>query len=174
MIYNKVMKRLLLILPTALIIFSLVSTPVSAAELTPEQIGLIHLNCNSAKIQLKRLQKVDSKVRVDLGSNYETLLTDFMTNLNLRLVKNGIYNNDLISSQSEFSSARDRLKDDFISYSQALDDTIAIDCKSHPESFYNRLEKTRAARKKLNEDYLKNNEILNQHKDHVRKLMETL
>ena len=163
MIYNKVMKRLLLILPTALIIFSLVSTPVSAAELTPEQIGLIHLNCNSAKIQLKRLQKVDSKVRVDLGSNYETLL-----------VKNGIYNNDLISSQSEFSSARDRLKDDFISYSQALDDTIAIDCKSHPESFYNRLEKTRAARKKLNEDYLKNNEILNQHKDHVRKLMETL
>lgn len=174
MIYNKNMKRLLFVVPAVLMVFSLISAPVSAAELTPEKIGLIHLNCNSAKIQLKRLQKVDSRIRVDLGGHYETLLTNFMTNLNLRLVKNSIYNNNLINSQSEFSSARDRLKDDFIVYSQTLDDTISIDCKAQPEKFYNSLEKTREARKKLNDDYYKNNEILEQHKAYVRELMEVL
>lgn len=174
MIYNKAMKRVLFIFPAILAILSLVSTPVSAVDLTPEKIGLIHLNCNSAKIQLKRLQKVDSRVRVDLGGHYETLLTNFMTNLNLRLVKNSIYNNNLMNSQSEFTSARDRLKDDFIVYSQALDETISIDCKTNPEKFYNSLEKTRESRKKLNDDYYKNNEILEQHKVYVRELMEVL
>lgn len=174
MIYNKNMKRFLLVMPVVLVVFSLVSTPVSAVDLTPEKIGLIHLNCNSAKIQLKRLQKVDSRIRVDLGANYETILTNFMTNLNLRLVKNGFYNNDLINSQSTFSTARDRLKDDFIAYSQTLDETISIDCKAQPEEFYEKLEETREARKKLNEDYMRNNDILNQHKDYVYRLMETL
>ena len=174
MIYNKNMKRFFVLLLPCLMLFSTFSVPVSAVELTPEKIGLIHLNCNTAKIQLKRLQKVDSKVRVDLGSNYETILTDFMTNLNLRLVKNEIFNNDLINSQSEFSAARDRLKADFIIYSQALDDTIAMDCKSDPEKFYEKLEKTREARQKLNEDCLANDEILNRHKEYVIQLMESL
>ena len=67
-----------------------------------------------------------------------------------------------------------KFKEDYISYSQALDETIATSCKTDPDKFYRELEKTRIARKKLNEDYKKTNEILNQHKTKVKELMESL
>ena len=70
--------------------------------------------------------------------------------------------------------AIDKFKEDYISYSQALDETIATSCKTDPDKFYRELEKTRIARKKLNEDYKKTNEILNQHKTKVKELMESL
>ena len=146
----------------------------SGDQLTPEQIGLIYMNCNSAKNQLKRLQTTDARIRVNLGSDYNTLLTGFMTNLNIRLVKNNINREDLMKDQSDFSAAIDKFKEDYISYSQALDETIATSCKTDPDKFYRELEKTRIARKKLNEDYKKTNEILNQHKTKVKELMESL
>jgi hypothetical protein len=175
------MKKIIPIILCAIVFaIFLAFTPVLAeeenkeVELTPEQIGLIYMNCNSAKSQLKRLQTTDARIRVNLGSDYNTLLTGFMTNLNIRLVKNNIKREDLIANQSDFSTAVDKFKEDYISYSQALDETIATSCKTDPDKFYRELEKTRAAKKKLNEDYKKTNEILNQHKAAVKELMESL
>ena len=83
------MRRFSAIIVAIILVASAVN-PVSAKTLGEEQKGLISTNCASIKLQLKRIQKDDARNRVHLGAQFESISTNLMMNLNLRLVKNNM------------------------------------------------------------------------------------
>ena len=95
-----------------------------AEDINEIQKGLISTNCGSIKMQLEKVQKEDAKNRVHLGAQYETILSNLMINLNLRLVKNNRPNAALAEQQTKFTTRRDRFKNDYVKYSQELDKLI--------------------------------------------------
>lgn len=172
------MKKYLLALFLSLMLLSFVSVlqvqAASDVKLSPEQIGLINMNCNSSKIQLEKVQKVDAKIRAELGGSYETLLSSFMTSLNLRLVRNNIAHQELIDDQSLFSAQRDDFKQHYIQYSKKFDRLLETDCRAKPKLFYKRLNSVRKARAVLGEDYINSIDLLEKHQEKVKALMEKL
>ena len=163
----------------SVLILAFSSTPTRAytvthRELSDAEIGAISQNCASIKIHLQRIQKDDAKNRVNLGSRYETIATGLMLNLNLRLVKNNIANAYLAEQQTTFTSERNRFKDDFIGYSQELENLLNIDCKSEPAKFYRQLELTRAKREDVNASMQRLNGIMVSHRESILSLKESL
>lgn len=143
-------------------------------HLSDEQIGLISQNCPSIKTQLRRVQRADAKSRVHLGAQFEVISTNLMLNLNLRLVKNSLATAELADQQTKFSNERDVFKNDYISYSQSLDDLIKADCQKNPEGFYDQLTSVREKRAKVQSDVYRLNSMIKQHRDAVVELKESL
>ncbi len=169
--------KIAIILSAIILAFSPIRThayTVTHREISDSEIGIISQNCSSIKIHLQRIQKEDAKNRVSLGSRYETIATNLMLNLNLRLVKNGIANAYLAEQQTTFTSERNRFKDDFIGYSQELENLLNIDCKSEPLKFYRQLELTRAKREDVNLSMQRLNGILVSHRESILDLRSSL
>lgn len=125
------------------------------AEITPEQKDVIVNHCDTIKDNLKTLQRTDSRARVYLGRYYETILTNFIMPLNLRLVENNISNPLLIENQTNFAVRRTNFINDYITYQQALEDLVNTNCKAEPEKFYEKLVTAREKRKTVNKDVTK-------------------
>lgn len=147
---------------------------VSAKTISEEQKGVISANCSSIKFRLQKVQKDGPKSRVHLGAQYEALSTGLMMNLNLRLVKNDLANADIASQQSDFAAEREQFKQNFISYSQGLDDLLNIDCRAEPQKFYDKLEKVREKRGMINESISRINKIIKTHRESIVQLKEAL
>lgn len=123
--------------------------------ITSEQRSIIINHCDTIKDSLKSLQRTDSRARVYLGRYYETILTKFITPLNLRLVENNISNSRLLDNQTNFASRRTNFINDYITYQQSLEELVNINCKSEPERFYEKLKIVREKRHIVNKDVLK-------------------
>ncbi len=129
-------------------------------------------NCSSIKEKLREVQRDDAKVRVALGSYYETVLTRFITPLNVRLVENNLSNAKLVENQNDFAKTRTVFSDDFINYQKELEELVGMDCFKEPEDFYKKLEKVRQKRKTMNQDVLKMRNLLSGHIKYVNELMK--
>lgn len=138
--------------------------------ITDTQRATIVDHCDAMKDNLKMLQRTDSRTRVYLGRYFETILTNFITPLNLRLVENNISNAALLENQTNFAERRIRFVNDFIVYQQALEDLVRIDCKNGPDRFYEKLQSTKEKRKIVNRDVIK----LKSYTDEQVKLVEAL
>ncbi len=156
----------------AVILVASAVNPVSAKSLGDEQRGLISSNCASIKMQLKTLQKVDAKNRVHLGAQFESISTNLMMNLNLRLVKNNMANATIAEQQTTFMSERERFKNDYIGYSQELEALIDIDCKNEPDKFYEKLKSTRQKRADVSASVARLREIIGKHRRSVLDLRQ--
>ena len=154
----------------ASVFFSIISTP-KASALTDLQNGAISQNCASIQNSLKSLQKADSRTRVLLGSTYQTIFTNFITPLNLRLVRHSQPNSDLIEIQSDFIESRTKFSKNFIKYSQSLEQLISIDCKNEPEKFYQTLDQTRKLRAKVQNSVQQIHQLLSRHLSVVKTLL---
>lgn len=150
------------------------SFAIEHRDLSDEEIGAISQNCSSIKIRLQRIQKDDAKNRVYLGSQYETIATKLMLNLNLRLVKNGMANALLAEQQTTFMSERDRFKNDFIGYSQELETLLNMNCKDEPQKFYKQLEIVRDKRADINASMKRMKDIISLHHQTIVELEEEL
>lgn len=137
------------VLSCGLMLLAVMVTGASSLALSEEQQGAISQNCGTIKQSLHNLQRVDSKTRTFLGSTYETLNADFLTPLNLRLVKNNRPNADLSRIQSNFTSSQAEFKGLYTEYMREMETLINTDCKNEPSKFYDQLEKTRTKRKEL-------------------------
>ena len=120
-------------------------------EISQETLNSVSQNCSSIKLQLERTQKEDSRMRVHLGAQYETISNNLMQNLNIRLVRNNKSNPNLAEQQIAFASERENFKNQFTEYSQELSKLVKIDCKAEPEKFYRKL---LTVREKRNAVYL--------------------
>ncbi|MBQ8156796.1 hypothetical protein IJ102_00125 [Candidatus Saccharibacteria bacterium] len=155
------------------VFFALVSAQASyARDLSDEEQGVISQTCASIQLQLKNIQKTDSKNRVTLGSYYETVNTNLMLSLNVRLVKNNRANADLTTMQTNFAQEREIFKTVYTDYQRELDVLIATDCREKPQEFYNELEKVRTKRAKVHSSVGRLRNILTQHRQAVVKLQE--
>ena len=143
-------------------------------QLTEEQKNVIVDHCDTIKDSLKSLQRTDSRARVYLGRYYETILTNFITPLNLRLVENNISNPKLIENQTSFATKRSEFVNDYIFYQQALEELVNTNCKNEPEKFYERLVAVREKRKTVNNDVLKLRGLTDEQKKLVEELKNGL
>jgi hypothetical protein len=167
-IFVKVLMAVVVVLAGVMLVVGMAGA--RAEELTDEQEGRISMGCGGIKVQLRTLQKADSRMRVYLGSKYEIVLSNFMTNLNLRLIKNNLATENLTGLQTTFSNERERFKADFTGYSQALDELINVDCQSEPQEFYDQLVVARKKRAEVQASYYRMNEVMGWHVESVEKL----
>lgn len=134
----------------------------------------ISQNCSSIKLQLERTQKEDSRLRVNLGTQYETISTNMMQNLNLRLVRNNLANAELSIQQTSFFSERERFKADFIGYSQEMDKLMDLDCRAKPDKFYEQLKLARQKRKDVYDSTYRLKELVQKHYNAVNAYKDEL
>ena len=136
---------------------------VGAVEISESQEIAIIAKCNAIREDLKVLQHNDSRARVYLGRYYETILTKYITPLNVRLVENTLPNSSLLTNQTDFTTTRANFVNDYIEYQKSLEELVSIDCKAEPIRFYAKLVDTREKRKKVAKDVTKARKLLSEH-----------
>ncbi len=153
-----------------------VAGPVMAAEtaITEEQKNTILNHCDTIKDNLRKVQREDSRARVYLGRYYETILSKFITPLNLRLVENNMSDVKLIDNQTNFAARRTGFVNDYISYQQALEEVVNIDCKAEPVKFYEKLKVAQERRKNVNKDVTKMRALTDEQVNLVKSLKASL
>ena len=152
------------------IIMSLVTVPVGA--ISKEQEAAIVDHCTAIKDDLREVQRADARARVYIGGKYETILGKYVVPLNLYLVEKNLSRADLIESQNSISETRTAFSNDYVDYQQGLEQLVAMDCKTEPERFYDKLVRVRQKRKKVEQDMTKMGESLAKYKERVLKLKE--
>lgn len=134
-----------------------------AQAISAKQENAIKEHCTEIKEQLKNVQKDDARTRVHLGGRYETILTKFITPLNVRLVENNLSNAELVENQNDFAETKTLFMTDYINYQQSLEELTLIDCKEKPEDFYEKLDITQQRRKIVAQDVLKLRSLITKH-----------
>ncbi len=127
-----------------------------------QQTGIIE-NCATIKDNLTKVQKSDARARVYLGRYYETILTKFVTPLNLRLVENNLSAADLVANQTKMAEARTLFTNDYVSYQKELESLVAMDCKEKAGEFHQQLAKVKSKRKIVEQDTLKMRNLISEH-----------
>ena len=130
--------------------------------------------CDTQRDDLKKVQRNDSRTRVYLGGYYEGVLNKFITPLNVKLVEGSLSNADFVENQNRFASAKVAFANDFVNYQKGLEELIAIDCKTEPERFYDRLTSVRKKRKVVEQDVGKLKNIMGENVKLVKGLMEKI
>lgn len=145
-----------------LLVFLQVFVP-SAGAITDRQSEAIVKKCDMIRDDLKKVQKEDARARVYLGGHYETILSKYITPLNVRLVENNLSSAGFVENQNKFVSSRATFSSDFITYQQGLEELVGMDCKTEPEKFYDKLVVVRQKRKMMVQDVLKMRDLISQH-----------
>lgn len=122
---------------------------VNAVAISEGQKVVIVEKCDTIKDSLRNVQRFDARTRVFFGSHYETVLSKFITPLNLRLVENNMSEANLLENQNDYSVAKGNFVADYISYQQGLEELVAMNCKDEPERFYEKLNDVREKRAKM-------------------------
>lgn len=135
----------------------------NVGAITEVQSEAIVGHCDAIKEDLKRVQKEDARVRVYLGGYYETILTKFITPLNVRLVENNLSSAGLVENQNNFAESKVIFANDFVVYQQDLEELVGMDCKEKPEEFYKQLATVRQKRKTMTQDVLKMRSLISEH-----------
>ena len=153
----------ILIIGGFLVLFQF-SKIVFAEEMAKEkpteiQISKISKKCNDLKNNLKKLRSEDALKRVNLGKSYEKISNGLMSNFNARIALNKKNGADLIFTASEFEENFKYFKENFQIYERELSELVSQDCTKNPREFYLKLEKTRRARREVNYNTKKLNEI---------------
>ncbi len=164
--------RLKLFTVFATIITCMATAPVSA--ITKEQTSAISDGCTSIHNTLKTIQSQDSRTRVYLGGYYEKFLSKFIIPLNLRLIKNNLSDAELTNIQSSFATAREDFTDDFIDYQKSLEELLAINCKTEPATFYDKLKIVREKRETMAKDVTRLKSLISTHIKAVETVKENL
>ncbi len=123
----------------------------------------IRENCTAIKENLAKVQKADARARVYLGRYYETVLTKFVTPLNLRLVENNLSAADLVENQTKMADARTLFINDYVNYQKELESLVAMSCEEKAGEFYQQLVKVRQKRKIVEQDVLKVRNLISEH-----------
>ena len=150
------------------------SFAVDHIELDDAYLGAVSQHCSSTKIRLQRVQKDDARNRIHLGAQYESIATNLMLNLNLRLIKNNLADAELTELQTTFVSERNRFKDDYIGYSQEFEALLRIDCKTDPARFYYQLEIVRDKRADIDASMHRLRDLITTHRELVVQIKDTL
>lgn len=153
------MKRFLM--ASMILVASLVALPAFA--ITESQEAAIKEHCEAIKDDLKNVQRMDARTRVYLGGYYETILSKYITPLNMRLVENNLSTAEFVENQNKFAEMKSSFTEDFISYQKNLEDLVAMDCKKEQTEFYKQLEKVREKRKIVGQDVSKIRSLITGH-----------
>jgi len=157
------MKRLFSVFFAITFIFVTFFAPSAhATDLSDDQKGVISQSCSTIKQSLNTLQRTDSRTRSYLGSAYQTLISDYITPLNVNLARNANPSATISALHSNILNTREEFIQQFTDYSKSFEELLQIDCQTQPEDFYEKLVETRKKRTALASivrtmhDYLEN------------------
>ena len=153
---------------------SFISKTNAATELNDEKINLISEHCSIIKDNIKTIQHEDSRAYDHLGGYYDAVLYNFITPLNLSLIKNNMPNTNLADNQAGFVTARTKFTSDYIKYQRDLEVLLSLDCTSEPVKFYDKLTTAREDRAKVATDVSNLNSLLTKQQKLVTTLKESL
>ena len=158
------MRRIVITLLAALTV-GLASAPVQAADVanvptTDAQLLQIKQNCKQAQSELQRLQTTDVATRVNRGRIYESLLNNLIAPFNSRVSLNRGDASVLATTTTAISQKFTDFKNDYVTYSDLLSQTLSVNCESNPNTFYNLLVATRTARTTVATDVIDLNGLL--------------
>ena len=141
--------------------FSKIVFAEEVAKEKPTEIQILKISkkCNDLKNSLKKLRSEDALKRVNLGKSYEKISNGLMSNFNARIALNKKNGAELILTASEFEENFKYFKENFQIYERELSELVSQDCTKNPREFYLKLEKTRRARREVNYNTKKLNEI---------------
>lgn len=135
----------------------------NVGAVTDNQKEAVVEKCDVIHDDLKKVQKEDARVRVYLGGYYETILSKYITPLNVRLVENNLSSAGFVENQNKFASERATFSNDFIVYQKGLEELVGMDCKTEPERFYDKLVIVQQKRKMMAQDVLKMRDLISEH-----------
>lgn len=138
--------------------------------LDADQTGAVSQNCATMKQSLRALQRTDARTRSYLGAAYEKALSDFITPMDLRLINVGQPNAGLTTIHSNIISMREKFVHGYTTYSQSLEELIAVDCQNEPQKFYNKLVETRNKRAEVEKTTEEIRRLFTDHLTAVKKL----
>lgn len=136
------------------------------------KLSNIAQNCATIKRSLTQLQRADSRTRAYLGTSYETIANNFITPLNVRLIKNNQPDSTIFTIQSEFTEMHARFRTEYTDYMRELEGLIGVNCQNNPQGFYDRLEATRNHRAALQNVVVRLGELIQEQDKAVAKLRE--
>lgn len=140
---------------------SLVAAPVSRAvsaeqgQLKPDDSSLynsVTMDCLAVKFKLNELHRQDKLLRVTAGQGYDNMSTNLMGRLNSRIVENKLDGGDLIKIAADFEKAREKFRDDYTKYDEALLALLKADCQSQMQTYYLSIQNVKELRATVQED----------------------
>ena len=157
-------------------VFADEKTNTEKLKITEAQSKSIIEHCDSIKDNLRAVQRDDSRTRVYLGGYFDAILSRFIMPLNVKLVEANMSSSSLVTNQKNFAEMKETFSKDFVSYQKRLEDLIAMDCKEHPEEFYQNLVVVREKRKIMNQDTMRMRSLISENtklvNDLIRKIRE--
>ena len=153
---------------------SVVLMSMPAGAISAAQKDAIVSHCETIREELRDLQHADSRARVYLGRHYETILTKFITPLNVRLTENMLSTDSFVNNQNGFVKARTTFTIDFIAYQKGLEELVAMNCKTEPEKFYEKLLTVREKRQIVASDTVRIKKLISEQMTLVTALGEKL
>lgn len=153
----------------------LICQPItSVSALSDTASGVIIDRCTTIKDDLVSLQKADSRARVYLGGYFETIISEYVIPLNVRLVENNLSTADFIENQNQLTTAKTTFTTDFVDYQRELETLVGIDCKATPSDFYDQLVKVRTKRAEVASDVAKVRSLISDHTKAITALKEDI
>lgn len=149
------------------LLVSLSGASVKAEDLTPGQAEQVRTNCLSIKNSLNQLHASDALLRVNRGQVYESMASKLMDNFNNRLAINSLDNKAMNTVTTNYRTALNNFRSDYIAYEQKLSSALRIDCSAQPNSFHNTVLEARKLRQTVHEDVLKLHRLIDDYRSAV-------
>lgn len=146
---------------------------VSAQTMTDRQIEIIRANCDTAQVDLQKLQQSDLATRISRGRGYEQLLK-LMTVFNSRTVLNQYDASDMTAVTADFEAEFRQFQRDYITYSEHLSETIEMQCQDQPVTFYDELALVRQQRIDLGRAVIEMERLLDEYGQEVDMLRQAI
>lgn len=156
------MKRTLLLVAVFLTLVASPTVNAAAQPLTDQYIESIKAGCSNALRGILRVQRTEAVTRVNRGQEYESLLK-LVAAFNGRIVVNNRDAPTMTSAGAKMQTKFSDFQQHYLDYADLVDDTLKINCKQAPVTFYDKLTLTREARAQVATDIREFNGLLDEY-----------
>jgi len=135
-----------IVLPVLVFVAVALGVAGTAGALDVTKEAAVSMNCSSIVGQLENVRYYDRRAREYLGNRYERMISGYVVNLNVRLLKNNMADTRLQTLQAELAETHGQFKSEYGRYAIEMDRLIEMDCVAQPGDFYAQLATVREGR----------------------------
>lgn len=151
----------------AILALFLITTQNVNAErvLTEVQMESIKSSCKTVQTEMNTLHSQDALMRVNVGQQYENVLTSLMSPLNSRLAINQVDTVSLVTTSVDYTATLKEFRKDYSVYESSMRSVMDMKCEQDPVAFYTGIEMARKNRIALHQRVVELNAALVQYKN---------
>lgn len=142
--------------------------------LPKSQLDSIRATCVESQSILRQISSSDTLMRVNQGQRYEQMASRLMAPMNSRIALNQFDGHDLLSTTSDYGKTLSTFRDKFRSYDKALSNAIDVDCRDHPQEYYDTVTDARDKRQELRQAVVELNDLLKQYRKQFKAFADSL